>query len=518
MKWIGYSLIISLSLSTILRAQNDSLFQSENQNPYQQAQQLRFQNPDSAILMLQRYYVECIEVEDTSAAIQSLMVEASINGNQAKYKESYDKLWKALLLADEANLDSLKVGLYQRIGRYYAYYKRREKALHYIQMALDLNKSLIKKGKMDPASLTRRYISFFNSYLEFGEFPLAQSYLDSCFLYVEDGNKASIQSHVLDIQQGFLYSKMGLSEKAIPLIEKGIPWFEANKPTFQVLIYTYLGDAYRHQGKEKKGEKCYKKAIAIAEEFHSHLDFSVLIYERLAQLYLDQKQYPQAYEQLERVLELDRLFFDSRSAYNRPILEIQDEFRKEKESREKLLQEQRLAQLEHEDKVLFLQRTILAGSLVFLIIISIFYVNHIRAKHREEKLRHEKVKEINQIRLRFFTNISHEFKTPLTLILGPLQRLIDRDHLDEEVKNSLKMMERNANQLLRLINQIIEFRKLESTQVQLNASHGDIVYTCKEVTDAFQFSASEKGIELSFLIPGKKRSMFGLIEINWKKS
>ncbi|MEM6631372.1 MAG: ATP-binding protein [Bacteroidota bacterium] len=498
MKPIGFHILIFLCLSIHLAAQHDSSILEEDQDLYKKAQQLRFQYPDSSLYLLQHYYAECIEVGDTSNAIRSLMLDASINGTQAKYKESYDKLWKALLMADEANLNLLKVHLYQRIGRYYAYYKRREKALHFINLALTLNKSLIAKGEMEPASLTQRYVSFFYSYLEFGEFQLADTYMDSCFLYLEEENSASIPLPYLKMQQAFLYSKVQQSEKAIALIEEGIPWFEAHKPSFLVLVYTYLGDAYRDQGIDGQGETCYKNAIAYSEEYNSHLDFSVLIYEKLAQLYLDQGQHAKAYVQLEKVLELDRLFFDSRSAYNRPILEIQDEFRREKESREKLLQAQRLAQLEHEDKVLFLQRTILAGSLGFLIIIGIFYVKHIRSKHREEKLKHEKVKEINQIKLRFFTNISHEFKTPLTLILGPLQKLIQQNHIDESVKSSLKMMERNADQMLRLVNQIIEFRKLESTQGKLNASLGDIVYVCREITDSFQFLAEEKRVELGF--------------------
>ena len=82
-----------------------------------------------------------------------------------------------------------------------------------------------------------------------------------------------------------------------------------------------------------------------------------------------------------------------------------------------------------------------------------------------EKIEQEKIKEVNKIKLEFFTNVSHEFKTPLTLILGPLQRLIASEETSAKVRDSLLLMERNANQLFRLVNQIMEFRKVENKKL-----------------------------------------------------
>jgi signal transduction histidine kinase len=85
------------------------------------------------------------------------------------------------------------------------------------------------------------------------------------------------------------------------------------------------------------------------------------------------------------------------------------------------------------------------------------------SKQRDELiLLNEKVYEINQVQLRFFTNISHEFQTPLTLIISPLERLINKLKADEETLNLLSIIDRNAHRLLMLIRQLLEIRKIET--------------------------------------------------------
>ena len=90
---------------------------------------IRYENPDSAVQLAQKAFHKAMNEGDTTKAIQMLSVEANINGHQAYYRASYDKLWKALMLADEARLEELKASLYISIGRYYSYFKRKEKSI-----------------------------------------------------------------------------------------------------------------------------------------------------------------------------------------------------------------------------------------------------------------------------------------------------------------------------------------------------------------------------------------------------
>ena len=115
-----------------------------------------------------------------------------------------------------------------------------------------------------------------------------------------------------------------------------------------------------------------------------------------------------------------------------------------------------------------------------------------------EKIQQEKIKEMNKMKLEFFTNISHEFKTPLTLILGPLQSIMKETKKNEKISESLKLIERNAKHLFKLINQVMEFRQVESKKQQLNPSYGELVSFCKEKIKSFESLAIEKNIDLIF--------------------
>ena len=121
-----------------------------------------------------------------------------------------------------------------------------------------------------------------------------------------------------------------------------------------------------------------------------------------------------------------------------------------------------------------------------------------QSKIKIEKIEQEKIKEVNKIKLEFFTNVSHEFKTPLTLILGPLQRLISSEDTSAKVKDSLLLMERNANQLFRLVNQIMEFRKVENKKLKLQTSKGDLINFCREEVFSFKMLADKNKIDLFF--------------------
>ncbi|GGD04655.1 hybrid sensor histidine kinase/response regulator transcription factor [Hyunsoonleella pacifica] len=110
-----------------------------------------------------------------------------------------------------------------------------------------------------------------------------------------------------------------------------------------------------------------------------------------------------------------------------------------------------------------------------------------RLKNRLELESLEKTRniELNKTKLQFFTNISHEFKTPLTLILGPIQNILENYSGSNTTYKQLKVVESNANRLLRLINRLMDFRKLESNQLKLSAAEGNIVKFLQEIFLSF---------------------------------
>ncbi len=114
-----------------------------------------------------------------------------------------------------------------------------------------------------------------------------------------------------------------------------------------------------------------------------------------------------------------------------------------------------------------------------------------------EHLEKEQSEEMQRIKLEFFTNISHEFRTPLTLIKGPLEYLQKKGtQLDQQkVQEQYTLMHKNTNYLMRLVNQLLDFRKINQGKMRLVVRNSNIVEFIKEIAEPFQFLALKKSID-----------------------
>ena len=117
-----------------------------------------------------------------------------------------------------------------------------------------------------------------------------------------------------------------------------------------------------------------------------------------------------------------------------------------------------------------------------------------------------KAEEAHQARLNFFTNISHEFRTPLTLIFAPLGELIANTRIQQETKQSLQLIQRNVMRLYRLVSQLMDFRKIEFKKMKPHVSETDLISFTNEIVDSFKILAKNKNINLKFFTT--ERSLF----------
>lgn len=116
------------------------------------------------------------------------------------------------------------------------------------------------------------------------------------------------------------------------------------------------------------------------------------------------------------------------------------------------------------------------------------------------RLKHEVSVEqqISDIKLRFFTNISHELRTPLTLIAGPVEQVLKNDKLPADAREQLVVVERNTNRMLRLVNQILDFRKIQNKKMKMQVQRVDIVPFVRKVMDNFEAVHEEHRIDFLF--------------------
>jgi len=128
----------------------------------------------------------------------------------------------------------------------------------------------------------------------------------------------------------------------------------------------------------------------------------------------------------------------------------------------------------------------------------ILHEAEIKSKLEVEELEIKKLQEMDTLKMRFFSNISHEFRTPLTLIVGPIETLL-KSIKDESQKIQLNLIKRNASRLLRLINQLMDFRKIEEAKLEMNFEKSDVVHFIKDIVDSFNHEAKERKINYSFI-------------------
>lgn len=112
----------------------------------------------------------------------------------------------------------------------------------------------------------------------------------------------------------------------------------------------------------------------------------------------------------------------------------------------------------------------------------------------------ERLVRLDELKTKLYTNISHEFRTPLTLISGPVQQLITTSELNESDKTSVEIIERSSNRMLLLVNQMLDLSKLEEGSVILKIGKHNLKFQLLQLLEAFTLSANEKGIKIDSTI------------------
>jgi len=156
-------------------------------------------------------------------------------------------------------------------------------------------------------------------------------------------------------------------------------------------------------------------------------------------------------------------------------------------------------------------KTKLAYILYFLLLLSALYLFRRITQNREklksdlrlEKIKIQNVQETNLMKLRFFTNISHEFRAPLTLIKIPLEKLLKKGHqlTNEEQKYHYQLMLNSTIKLDKMVTQLMDYRKMEAGSLVLEPSFGDLIEFCKKNFENFSSLAAQKSISYSFSTP-----------------
>jgi len=251
-------------------------------------------------------------------------------------------------------------------------------------------------------------------------------------------------------------------------------------------------DMYRSLGQLDSSVIFAKQALEIANSL-GDLGRAAEMHSFLARLHAQKNDYRQAHEQLHQFITLKDSLTTLRHQENISALSIEYETQK----KEAQIVQQQL-QLEREANR---RNVILFGSLAALLLaggIFLFFQNRQRTRQRQAELElqlqateAERLRELDQLKSNFFANISHEFRTPLALILSPLREMYN-DTFRGNVKEYQKVMIRNGERLLGLVNQLLDLARLESGRMQLDTQAADLTKFVRSVVFSFESWAMRK--------------------------
>jgi len=465
--------------------------------------------------------------EDTARVKIILAVgDIELNGNHP------DTL---LILMGEALRISKEKEFYEGIGRcyswwaWYAYEKGDvEKLLEYSLKSVDV----FEHHKND-RYLGRAYLNLGSGYKQTGDSSKEVEYKKKALaIFLQGGDKLELESVYYNLANYYMDHKN--NKTAMIYLHKclTIDKEPGHQQLDLVYDYTSMGTIYTNSKKYDSAIYYYNLALAIAKKYQSAIQQVAIAYEGLMEcygflgnnnkaavyadsslvaarktnsktlfreFYLALSKFERARENYKAALSYSDLYIayrDSAITENKAkqFTELETKYQSEKK-------EQAIKLLEQENKLESLTRNWLLSGFGAVLVMGgvVFYFQRQRSRRNQELLQKQqelnrKLQEADELKSRFFAYVSHEFRTPLTLLLGPLEEELKKTSHPTEEKETLKLMQRNANRLLELVNQLLDLSKLETGKMKLQVRHQLVDQVLKAIASSFDSWAEHKQV------------------------
>ena len=490
---------------------------------------------------------EIVAVELQAAKTDSLMAltkELNIRGttarNMADYKEALNLHFRALNLA-EATKDTMgQIYALNNIGTDLrrTYSNIEASTYHYLALELSTGNSKYSKNRAMAMNglgniflalnKTEQARSYFQQALAIEQASnsnlgqainyanLAETYhisndLDSSLYFYEESLKqnkiidSDIGEAICKRAMGLIYYQKGNPDLALSLLNEAFALMENSKDAFHKLeVQITLAETLINLNRTKDAEPHVLQILSLAKEVNTY-DYQQKSYKLLAKLREKQQLYRQAYE----AKEMGLVYRDSVLAQNSEvrILELENRY-KGKEAAQKI-------QLLTTENVLAEKNKTEMQRIFFLLILLLsIFIGFLYYRYNNKLKISKELEKVNEIKSKFFGNISHEFRTPLTLIKGPLEKWLERD-LPNDLEKDARVMLRNSERLLFLVDQLLSLSKVDSDNFKINPQHADLSLALRGIANYFLHIANERSINYHIRIDssGKEWIDLHIVEI-----
>ncbi len=480
------------------------------------------------------------EVDSLMAQIKDLNNRGTTARNNADYQEALNLHFKALSLAETVNDTVGQLYSLNNIGTDLrrTYSNIEASTYHYLALELSGDDSKYSKNRaMAMNGLGNIFLAlnkpdqaqtYFQEALQIEKASnsnlgqainyanLAETYnmrndLDSALYYYE---KSLVQNRIIDSyigeaickrSMGLIYYAKGRESLSLELLSEAFALMEDSKDAFHKLeVQISLAETLINLDRSSEAETHVLEIVSLAKEINSY-DYQQKGYQLLAKLREKQQLFQLAYE----AKEMGLIYRDSVLAQNSEvrILELENRY-KGKEAAQQI-------QLLTTEKELTEKNKIEQQRIFFLLILLLsVFIGFLYYRYNNKLKISKELEKINEIKSKFFGNISHEFRTPLTLIKGPLETWLDKD-LPSDLEKDARVMLRNSERLLFLVDQLLSLSKVDSGNFKINPQHADLSLALKGIANFFLHIVNEKSINyrISIDASGKEWIDLNIIEI-----
>lgn len=428
---------------------------------------------DSAIYYANKAIALSIQQKDTLFRLRAMRWKGKALLALKKEKESIDVFFQALSLCRSPKYDREMGLLYGEVGYYYysqghgkeakAYYHRNLEVLSRISGWDSLGNQLIN-------------LSAIHQMLE--EYDSSRMRLDKVRDIAYSKKDSSMQAYY-QLNMGAYYTVVGYPDSAKACYLEAYKLWKALGNESQLFRATFNLGFYEFQKKNyKEAIKYYHLSEEAAGKYAQKRDLAH-VYGTMAESYAALGDHRNAYNYLYKYAILNDSF--SKEDINKYARELDRKYQSGKA--QEIIHEQQLALKQQ-------QNTILWVVIVALVVIALGVGGFVYVTFRS-RVR----KQVEEAKGRFFANVAHEIRTPLSMIRGPIELLQNKVN-DKDVQHQLDMAARNTRRLDALINQMLDISKLDSAKYTLHEHAGNINELVSQLFDQYRALAKEKGIEL----------------------
>lgn len=485
------------------------------------------QHSDYAIAV--SYYRKALATGKNDTALLNTYLELGIaHLRLAKFDSSTYYLTKGIAISTEQDNQPMIASFYNMMGNVLKEKNNYNEAVDFYLRATEIFERL-----QDDDGLTQSLSNIGNLQNLMGNYESALDYAQQSLAIAEKIKKQSSIAYSNRLL-GRIYRKLQKYDEALLVYQKAIEVYEALGARRDVSeTLTSMGNIYYEKEDLYKAKSFYTRSLSISKSLYDSANMTYS-YAALGSASAQLKQHAQAVLYFDSTIHIarriklpalvmdsylglselyaDRKKFDLAYRYHLRYTALSDSLttlqnREEAANREALYQnekkENEIRALNTENELAMLrlqqqesQRNYLLGILV----LSLALIGLLGYLYNAKQKINKKLETLNQVQSRFFANISHEFRTPLSLIIGPLQKIIQENpHAPEAT--SWKIMYRNAVRLHRLINEILDLSKIESGNMKLRVAEGDLKQFLKTVYASLFSLAEQKQIDYTLDVP-----------------